>query len=141
MRRGVADLHRRAETSPACNDRYMRALASVANTTSPGELTARLCQPAKRDGRRARPLNPHVPDDTKLLDITSRGEFTINGFRNRDLRGLLFADAGASPARQRRNTTAVPRKPALPRAHRLNRKVAGAHRYRLSAQGRIPSLR
>jgi hypothetical protein len=71
-------------------------LASVADTTSLGELTARLCQPVKRDGRRARPLNPHAPDDTKLLDAISGGEFTINGFRNRDLRGLLFADDDAS---------------------------------------------
>jgi hypothetical protein len=42
MRKGIADLHRRAETSQACNDRYLRALASVEDTTSLGELTARL---------------------------------------------------------------------------------------------------
>jgi hypothetical protein len=137
MRKGIADLHRRAETSQACNDRYLRALASVADTTPLGELTARLCQPVKRAGRRARPLNPHAPDDTKLLDAISRGEFTINGFRNRDLRGLLFADADASPEQQRRNAAAVSRKLALLRAHGLIRKVAGTHRYHLSAQGRI----
>lgn len=137
MRKGIADLHRRAETSQACNDRYLRALASVEDTTSLGELTARLCQPVKRDGRRARPLNPHAPDDTRLLDAISRGAFTINGFRNRDLRGLLFADAAASPEQQRRNAAAVSRKLALLRAHGLIRKVAGTHRYHLSAQGRI----
>jgi hypothetical protein len=137
MRKGIADLHRRAETSQACNDRYLRALASVEDTASLGELTTRLCQPVKRDGRRARPLNPNAPDDTKLLNAISRGEFTINGFRNRDLRRLLFTDDSAAPEDQRRHAAAVSRKLALLRAHGLIRKVAGTHRYHLSAQGRI----
>jgi hypothetical protein len=137
MRKGIADLHRRAETSQACNDRYLRALASVEDTTSLGELTASLCQPVRRDRRRARPLNPHAPDDAKLLDAISRGEFTINGFRNRDLRALLFADDNASAQDQRRHAAAVSRKLALLRAHGLIRKVTGTHRYHLSTQGRI----
>jgi hypothetical protein len=58
MRKGIADLHRRAQVSQAANERYLRAIASVGNTVSLGELTARLCQPATRNGRRMRPLNP-----------------------------------------------------------------------------------
>ena len=34
---------------PPANDRYIHALASVENTTSLGELTARLCRPTKRN--------------------------------------------------------------------------------------------
>jgi hypothetical protein len=137
MRKGIADLHRRAETSQACNDRYLQALASVDDTTSLRELTTRLCQPIQRDGRRTRPLNPHAPDDARLLETIGRGEFTINGFRNRDLRALLFADANMPPQDQRRHAAAVSRKLALLRAHGLIRKVTGTHRYHLSAQGRI----
>jgi hypothetical protein len=61
-----------------------------------------LAHPVKRDGRRIRPFNPHAPDDAKLSEAISRGEFTINGFRNRDLRRSLFADADASKPEQRR---------------------------------------
>src|SRR5205085_11498832 len=86
MRRGIADLHRRAQVSEAANDRYLDALASVADTTSLGELAARLCQPVRRNGRRVRALNPYAPADAKLLEAISRGERTLNGFRNRDLR-------------------------------------------------------
>jgi len=136
MRKGIADLHRRAEVSQAANDRYLRALASVEDTTSVGELATKLCQPVKRNGRRARPLNPYAPDDAKLLEAISRGEFTINGFRNRDLRALLFADDSASKPEQRRHSVAVSRRLALLRAHRLINKVPGTHRYHLSAQGR-----
>jgi len=136
MRKGIADLHRRAEVSQAANDRYLCALASVEDTTSVGELATRLCQPVRRNGRRARPLNPYAPDDAKLLDAISPGEFTINGFRNRDLRLRLFDD-GASKQEQRRHAAAVTRKLALLHAHRLIRKVPGTHRYHLSRQGRI----
>jgi hypothetical protein len=136
MRKGIADLHRRTEVSQAANDRYANALASVEDTRSVGELAAKLCQPVKRNGRRARPLNPYAPDDTKLLQVISRGEFTINGFRNRDLRGLLFADDSASKPEQRRHAVAVSRRLALLRAHRLINKVPGTHRYHLSTQGR-----
>ena len=86
MRKGIADLHRRTETSQACNDRYLRAMASAADTTPLGELTARLGRPVRRKGRRVRPMNPCAPNDARLIETVSRGEFVINGFRNRDLR-------------------------------------------------------
>jgi len=137
MRKGIADLHRRAEVSQAANDRYLCALASVEDTTSVGELATKLCQSAKRNGRRVRPLNPYAPADAKLFDVISRGELTISGFRNRDLRVLLFDDDAASKQEQRRHAAAVTRKLALLHAHRLIRKVPGTHRYHLSRQGRI----
>ena len=137
MRKGIADLHRRAEVSQAANDRYANALASVDDTRSVGELAAKLCQPVKHNGRRARPLNPYNPDDAKLLDTISRGEFTINGFRNRDLRPWLFDDETTSRQEQRRHAAAVTRKLAMLRAHRLIRKVHGTHRYLLTKHGRV----
>ena len=137
MRKGIADLHRRAEVSQAANDRYLCALASVEDTTSMGELATRLCMPVRRNGRRARPLNPYSPDDAKLLDAISRGEFTINGFRNRDLRLWLFDDETTPRQEQRRHAAAVTRKLAMLRAHRLIRKVHGTHRYLLTTQGRV----
>jgi len=128
-RKGIADLHRRAAVSQAANDRYRDALAALADATSLGELAARLCQPAKRNGRRFRPLNPYAPAAAQLLEVISRGEFTLNGLRNRDLRRLLFADDTASKHEQRRHAAAISRKLALLRAHRLIRKVPGTHRY------------
>ena len=94
MRKGIADLHRRAEISQACNDRYLRALASVTDTTSLGELTARLCQPVRHNGRRARPFkfNPHAPDDAKLLDVISRGVADAFDLSREDPRVLAHYD-------------------------------------------------
>jgi hypothetical protein len=137
MRKGVADLHRRAEVSQAANDRYLQALASVEDTTSLGELAARLCRPIRHNGRRVRALNPHAPADAALLTAISRGEFTLNGFRNRDLRALLFNQAPASKSERHRQAAAVSRKLLLLRAHHLMRKVPRTHRYHLTKAGRI----
>ena len=137
MRQGIADLARRAETSQAANNRYLRTLASVENTTPLRQLTARLCQPVTRDGRRVRALNPHAPGDAALFEAISRGEFTVNGLRNRDLRQLLFADAEAAKPAQRRRAAAVSRLLALLRAHGLIKKLRGTHRYHLTNQGRV----
>jgi hypothetical protein len=88
-------------------------------------------------GVRVRPLNPHAPGDGTLLDAISRGELTINGFNNHDLRVLLFHDEAASKQHQHRHAAAVSRTPALLHAHRLIKQVPGTHRYHLTAQGRL----
>jgi hypothetical protein len=92
--------------------------------------------PREGDAKAGGVPNPNAPADAKLLEAVSRGEFTINGFRNRDLRLLLFADAKASNFEQRRHAAAVSRLLALSRAHRLIRKVSGTHRYHLTDRGR-----
>jgi hypothetical protein len=137
MRKGVADLPRRAAVSQAANDRYFDALASVEDSTSLGELAARLCRPARHKGRRVRALNPNAPDDAALLTAISRGEFTVNGFRNRDIRTLLFTKGSTTTAARKRQAAAVSRKLCLLRAHHLIRKVPRTHRYRLTKAGRI----
>jgi len=136
MRKGIADLKRRADVSQAANERYLQALGSVEDTTSLGQLAARLCRPIQRNGRRLRALNPYAPADAELLQAISLGQFNINGFRNRDLRHLLFADEPLSKQHQRRQAAAISRKLALLRGHGLIRKVAGTHRYHLTEQGR-----
>jgi len=135
MRKGVADLHRRAEVSQAANGRYLDALALLADNRSLGELASRLCRPVIGERRRTRALNPYAPADAKLLQAISRAEFALNGLRNRDLRQLLFARA-APPDEQKRQAAAVTRMLALLRAHRLIRKVPTTHRYHLTIHGR-----
>ena len=137
MRKGVADLHRRAEVSQAANDRYLQALASVDDTTSLGELAARLCRPVRYQGRRVRALSPYAPEDSALLEAISRGEFTLNGLRNHDIRPLLFPKPARSQAEQKRHAAVISRKLHLLRAHRLIRKVPHTHRYQLTKAGRI----
>jgi hypothetical protein len=66
-RKGIADLHRRAQVSQAANERYLASIAAVEDTTALGDLASQLCQPAQMDGRRVRALNPFSLEDARLL--------------------------------------------------------------------------
>jgi hypothetical protein len=91
LRCGLADLHRRAEVSQKANERYLDALASVDDSATVAELAARIQKRVVWNGQPFRALHPFDPEDSALLQAINRGEFTINGLRNRDLQRLLFA--------------------------------------------------
>jgi hypothetical protein len=86
-------------------------------------------------GRPVRGLNPLASPDAALLAAVSRGEFTINGFRNRDLRAVLYP-ASSSSTEQRRQAGKITRQLRMLRAHGLIKKVPKTHRYVLTDQGR-----
>lgn len=137
LRKGVADLHRRAEVSQNSNERYLDALAAVNHDQPLGEMISDLCQPTKLKGRRVRALQPLSPDDSRLLVAVNRGEFAINGFRNRDLRSLLFGTAEVAAAELKRQGSRTTRQIRMLRAHHLIRKVSKTHRYTLTRKGRL----
>jgi hypothetical protein len=135
VRRGVADLWRRAEVSRAANSRYLNALASVTGTVPLKTEAALVSQAVKIENKRYRPLNPWAPQDGALLEAVSRGEFMINGFRNRDIRALLYPRK-ATPEQERKRSSCISRRFALLRAHELIRKVNGTHRWVITDKGR-----
>jgi hypothetical protein len=135
LRRGIADLPRRAQVSHAANERYLGALAVVDETTPLGQAAQTICQPARKDGQSYRALNPWSDQDARLLETVNRGEYAINGFRNRDLRARLYSAKATAPE-QKRRASAVTRKIRLLRAHGLIRKVSGTHRYVVTEKGR-----
>ena len=88
-----------------------------------------------RDGRRHRAINPWCEKDAALLQAVSRGEYAINGLRNRDVRRQLWPKAGTD-RQERRRAAAVTRQLRLLRGHGLLRKVSGTHRYVVTEAGR-----
>ena len=165
LRKGIADLHRRAEVGQAANERYLEALAAVHDATPLRQLVEPLCRPALEPARRAvsptapapeptttaastptaarvsrprrvRALNPLAAADAALLEAVSRHEFLINGLRNRDLRRLLYGAQEVAAPEERRRSAAVTRQLRLLRGHGLIHKVPKTHRYMVSANGR-----
>lgn len=136
LRKGVADLHRRAQISQNSNVRYLEALAVVEHRESLGQTVAALCQPTLYKGRRVRALQPLHAADMKLLQAVNRGEFLLNGFRNRDLRSLLFETAANSGEEAKRQSAKITRQLRMLRAHNLIQKITGTHRYQLTPKGR-----
>lgn len=135
LRKGVADLHRRAKLSQAANERYLQKLAEVDDTRTLQELVTPLCRPVQWQGQRVRALAPLSESDTKLLQAIQRDECAIHGFRNRDLRSILYAQA-ADAATNRRQSAAITRQIRLLRAHGLVAKVPKTHRCQVTDLGR-----
>jgi hypothetical protein len=134
MRKGIADLHRRAEVSENTNERVMDSLASVDDSRSIAEMTGEIQQAVSWKGRRVRALHPWA-EDHELLTAINHGEFLINGFRNRDLQKLLYHAEAPADERPRRSA-AVSRSLRLLRAHGLIQKVSRTHRYQVTPAGR-----
>src|SRR5450755_2026994 len=135
LRKGIADLHRRAEVSQKANDRLLNALASVDNSRSVEELTAGIQKHTQWNGRRVRDLRPWA-EDKELFAAINHGEFLINGLRNRDLQKLLYTTEPESQADRRRRSSAISRKLRLLRAHGIIQKVPRTHRYHVTTAGR-----
>jgi hypothetical protein len=135
MRRGIADLHRLAQVSDRATERYMNALAQVDESSTVQDLVERLSQPKQWKGQRVRGLQPFGKDHSLLLAV-NRGEFLLQGVRNRDLQKLLFAPTTVSEQERRRRGAWVSRQLRLLRAHSLIEKVPRTHRYQVTETGR-----
>src|SRR5437660_1542397 len=118
MRRGIADMQRRADVSKKAAERYLDAFAAVNEDTTLDELVGRLQKHTTWRERRVRGLRP-FGDDSTLMAAVSRGEFAISGFRNRDLQAIFFPSPAKDAREARRRSAWITRKLRLLRAHRL----------------------
>lgn len=141
MRRGVVELPARAQASQAANRRYLESLAAVDSATPLVRILEPLSKPVVKNGHRSRGLHPLVGEDARLAECLLRGEFALHGFRNRQVRVLLFGET-KDPAQTRRDSAKTTRLLRLFRDHQLIYRIKGTHRYQLTAQARrsLPGL-
>jgi hypothetical protein len=135
LRHGVADLHRRSQVSQAANERYLDALAAADTSIQLGDLLHSICTPTTFNGKRIRALRPWALEDVELFRAVCHGEFSINGFRNRDLQALLFKGSTTSQKEKQRRSGRVSRLLRILRAHHLVQKVPSTYRYVLTIKG------
>ena len=125
LKKGVSDLPRRTEISQASNERVLESLASVVPTATVAKTVTTVSRRKVKEGRAVRALNV-LGEDRELLEAIGRGEYLLNGFRNRDVRASL-GKVSASVVSYRLR---------LLRSHGVIRKVSGTHRYQVTASGR-----
>ena len=107
------------------------------DTATLEELVQTVTCPVNWNGKRVRALHPFEPEDTALIEAISRGEFTLNGLRNRDLQRLLYDTQDAPTSEEaRRRSAQVTRKLRMLRAHAIIAKVPRTHRYQVTELGR-----
>jgi hypothetical protein len=100
-----------------------------------GKAADAIRRPVIRPTRRFRGLNPLSGPDAELAAILLRGEFTISGLRNRDIRRLIYPKTRSAEDR-RRQSAQISRLLRLFQEHGLIYKIKGTHRYQLTARGR-----
>jgi hypothetical protein len=142
MRKGVADLERRAHLSHASNKRYLHMLAACPTDATFLEVVGEVCQRATHNGRRVRALNPSAQADLNLLRFLTQGQWAVEGLRNRDLAAWLDPRADELPQKERRRLAArASRLLFILKVHGLIRKVPKTHRYLVTAKGhRVATL-
>jgi hypothetical protein len=104
MRKGVADLHRRAEVGQAVNERYLKALTAVQDTTPLRQLVEPLCQPVPEPARH-RGSPPAAGEPNPVPDSAPAGQ---------------DGAAGAAPSEAGSTEAAKPRAPRPRRVRALN---------------------
>ena len=135
MRRGLADLQRRAQVSRDANERYLEALSVVPQILPTYMILDPISRRIRRRRRCYRPLYPISPDDAKLFSVICRGEFLLHDFRNKDLREQLYPQADKARALRRQASSRISRLLRLLRAHRLIAKLPQSHSYRITKKG------
>jgi len=136
MRKGIADMHRRAQVSQRANDNYLDALSKVDDATPLSVVFDEVGHAVVRDGHRSRAIRIGDRDDIALLKAICRGEFATNGMRNRDLQRLLHPVCSTREVR-RKVSAKIGRRLRLLRAHGLIRKVQKSHRYTMTEKGHL----
>jgi hypothetical protein len=130
LRKGVADFRRRARICHLANAAYLDALAAVVIPHPTARLLDPLSRPAKRHGRRYRPLRPISPEDASKLQLLAHEAFLLGGVRNRDLQPMW-------PDREcgTRLASRISRWLALANAHGIIARIARTRRYRITGKG------
>jgi hypothetical protein len=135
LRKGIVDIRRRVELSRAANERYLEALAVVGDSTPSHRILDPVSQRVETPQRSFRALRPVSPQDSRMFAVFLRGEFTLQGVRNQDLRHHLYPHHAPNHARRRALAGHVTRLLLLFRAHGLIYRVAKTYYYRLTEKG------
>lgn len=134
MNKGVSNFYHYHQVARAANQRYLAALAVVSDPAPAYRQAERLSTAKRVAGRSYAGFNPARRSHVRLFEAVLRGEHLLHGFRNADIRRLLYGEAKAAGER-RRQSAAVGR--LLKRLHvrGVLAKVPRSRRWRVSEAG------
>jgi hypothetical protein len=134
MSKWVNNMYRYAEISRTANDRYLDALAVQSDTGPSTRDMKNLSSSVEKNGRRYGAFNPAKEDDVLLMTEVMRAEYLIRGFRNADIREVLFGKTGNQKQRQRQ-ATKVSRMFKKLHVRKMIAKIPRSHRWRVTDKG------
>lgn len=110
----------------AANRRYLEFISALEDPSAGTKALRKIAEPAAANGRNYRGFNFFSTDDDLVLSAIVRGEFTISGLRNKDLRSHM---PGKKPAWVSRCLKRL-------RTHGLIKRVGKTYKYYLTELGR-----
>jgi hypothetical protein len=133
MGKGVGNLHHYQRHALACNQRYLDALAEVNNPLPSYDDLKELTERRRDKGRSSAGFNPAREEEARLFAAVLAGDHIAQGFRNKDIRAVLYPDPHRGPRRQ---SAAVGRQLKRLQVRGLVEKVSRTRRWRVTEQGR-----
>lgn len=133
MRKSVVDLSKRAKISLKINERHLNSLSLASSDKKFLTLINSLLLPVTKNNKRTRGMNP-LGKDAEILRSIANGSYQINGFRNRDIRYLLFPNL-KEKNEIKRCSAKISRHFKILRDHGIIKKVPRTHRYLLTNKG------
>ena len=115
-----------ARVECTANDRYLTFMACLGNPDAARKALAKMAAPTKVKGRSFRGFDLFLDPDYRLFLTLARGEWSISGFRARDLRRHIL---GLTPGRASYLIKRL-------RTHGLIKKVGNAYKYFFTKLGR-----
>jgi hypothetical protein len=125
VRKTIHSLSLLAAILGGCNRRYLQFLATLEDPTAGIEGVERLGQPSREHGRTYRGFNLFTRSDLELFLALGRGEWSLKGFSNTQLRGLLPTRTAGQVSRLLKRL----------RLQQLIQRMRKSYRYRLTAAG------
>jgi hypothetical protein len=112
--------------SRAANDRYIQFLSAIDDPTPGLKALSKISESVQEREHRYRGFNLFDDDDESLFEVLCRGEFFIQGFRNRSLREHLGRFRSSQISRLLKRL----------RLHGIIKKVGKTYKYYLTELGR-----
>jgi hypothetical protein len=130
MKKTIYSLPALREVTLAANRRYLKFISEIETPEVGLEKLHQLAETQTENNRRYKGFNLFTEEDTLLFRSLLRGEFTISGFTNKNLRQFLT----------HKNSGQVTRLLKRLRVHGLIKKVGQRYKYYLTEFGRQVAL-
>lgn len=130
MKKTIYSLPALRDVALAANRRYLKFISDIETPEVGVEKLHQLAETQTENDRRYKGFNLFMEEDTHLFRSVLRGEFTISGFTNKNLRQLL----------PHKNSGQVTRLLKRLRVHGLIKKVGRRYKYYLTEFGRQVAL-
>lgn len=133
MGKSLSNLYRYYQVGRECNMRLIRNMENIVPVTSVLKDVEKVCESKKDEkGRTTAGLNVWKKETYHLLKVISDGRYLLKGFRNSDIRAVLYPEI-EDERKQSAKTSRTLRKL---REHHIIKKVPHSSQYYLTKTGR-----